>query len=549
MLYHPTTIILTSIIALIISFKHSRVFNIIALLYPIITTALFFTYAKNGFLEIANVIISYNFGNYEKLISVSFFCVLFAANAYSIGLNKKLEVIFGSCYGAFAFMCLFANDFISMFIGLELMMVFSSVIIFIGGARASLRCAKKYFITHLISSSMIIIGVAYLITKNNDLAIVPVTALLNNPNYSSIILYIMLLGMLINIAVFPFSGWMVKYYPKASSSGFLYLISFTTKVSVMLLAKIFLGLEEMKYIAVIMIIYSSFKAAIEENIFSILCYFSIIAIGIMLLGISVGTKEAILATVCYLFIHIMYKLLLSISAAILVDKANIKTCHNIKKIGNKILVFGLILGILLMVNIPLASSFVIKTSISHLFSESLIYIVITLSSFIMIFALPWKKYFNATKPLNVKLNIYSKISIIFMTFVVIVIAIFGKQIPVLKEVSQFNNLTIFSKDALKQIIVILSGLLAASLYMTHRKDTKPINFIEWLGNVFFRLYPRWVNTKAPKNNVTEPWEFRDLEKQIFNKLNAIHNQKNAIFIVFTVFIVILLVLTNIANPI
>lgn len=544
MLYHPTTIILTSIIALIISFKHRRAFNIIALFYPIITTALFFTYAESGSLEIANVIISYNFGNYEKLISVSFFCVLFAANAYCIGQNKKLEVILGSCYGAFAFMTLFANDFISMFIGLEIMMVFSSSIIFIGGARASLRSAKKYFITHLISSNMIVIGIAYLITKNNDLTIVPVTALLNHPHYSSAMLYIMLSGMLINIAVFPFSGWMVKYYPKASPSGFLYLISFTTKISVILLAKIFLGLEEMKYIAILMILYSSFKATMEENIFSILCYLSIIVIGIMLLGISVGTKEAILATTCYLFIHIMYKLLLSISAAILADEANIKTCHNIKKINSKILLFGLILGILVMFNIPLSSSFVVKTSLTHLFSDSLVYIVITLSSFMMIFALPWKKYFSTTKSLNIKLNIYSKISIIFMTFVVILIAIFGMQIPVLKELNQFNNLTIFSSDALKQIVLILSGLLAGSLYMTQRKNTKPLNFIEWLGNVFFGLYLKWANIKPPKNDVTEPWEFRDLEKQVLNKLNEIHNQKNAIFIVFTVFIVILLVLTS-----
>lgn len=544
MLYHPTTIILTSIIALIISFKHNKFFNIIALLFPIITTALFFTYAKNGSLEIANVTISYNFGNYEKLISGSFFCVLFVANAYSIGQNKKLEVIFGSCYGAFAFMCLFANDFISMFVALELMMFFSSAIIFIGGARTSFRYAKKYFITHLISSNMIIIGVAYLITKNNDLTIVPVTSLLNNPNYSYAMLYIMLLGMLINIAVFPFSGWMIKYYPKASPSGFLYLISFTTKVSVMLLAKIFLGLEEMKYIAVIMIIYSSFKATMEENIFSILCYLSIIAMGIMLLGISIGTKEAILATICYLFIHIMYKLLLSISAAVLADEANIKTCHNIKKINSKILLFGLILGTFVMVNIPLSSSFVVKTSLSHLLSDSLIYIVITLSSFIMIFVLPWKKYFSATKSLKIKLNIYSRISIIFMTLVVIVIAVFGKQIPILKEVNQFNNLTIFSADSLKQIIVILSGLLATSLYMTHRKDTKPINFIEWLGNVFLELYPKWVSTKIQKSEVAESWEIKNLEKQIFNKLSSVHNQKNAIFIVFTAFIIMLLVLTT-----
>lgn len=544
MIYHPTTIMLTSIIALIISLKHNRAFNIIALLFPIITAALFFAYAENSSVEIANIIVSFNFSNYNKLISLSFFCVLFAANTYSIGQNKKLEVVLGSCYGAFAFMSLFANDFISMFIGLELMMIFSSAIIFIGGTRESIRSAKKYFITHLISSNMIIIGVVYLITKNNDLTIIPVTALLNDPNYSSTILYIMLTGMLINIAAFPFSGWMVKYYLKASPSGFLYLISFTTKISVILLAKIFLGLEEMKYIAVIMILYSSFKATMEENIFSILCYLSIMAMGIMLLGISVGTKEAVLATTCYLFIHIIYKLLLSISAVILADKANISICQNIKKINNKSLLLGIVLGILMMINIPLFSSFVIKSAISHMFSNSLIYIVIIFSSFMMVFALPWKKYFSTTKSLDIKLNTYSQISIIFMTFVLIVIAIFGKQIPVLKEVSQFNNAMIFSSDAFKQIIIILSGLLAASLYMTHRKDTKPINFIEWLGDVFFGLYPKWRNSKVQKNEVSEPWEFRNLEKQILNKLSEVHNQKNAIFIVFTVFIVMLLVLTT-----
>jgi len=116
--------------------------------------------------------------------------------------------------------------------------------------------------------------------------------------------------------------------------------------------------------------------------------------------------------------------------------------------------------------------------------------------------------------------------------------------PVLKEVSQLNNLTVFSSDILKQIIVILSGLLAANLYTMHRKDTKPLNFIEWLGDVFLGLYPRWLSTKFKKNKVSEPWEIRKLEKQILYKLSKVHNQKNAIFIVFTVFIVMLLILTT-----
>lgn len=544
MLYHPTTIILTSVIALIISFQHNRVFNIIALLLPIISAAIFFNFAENNSLEIANLTFSFGFSNYDTLISISFFCVLFAANSYSIGQNKKLEIILGSCYGAFAFMSLFAKDFISMFIGLELMMVFSSAIIFIGGNRASLRSAKKYFITHLMSSNMIIIGITYLITKNNELTIVPATALLDDPNYSSVMLYIMLVGMLINIAAFPFSGWMVKYYPKASPSGFLYLISFTTKVSVILLAKIFLGLEEMKYVAIIMIVYSSFKAMMEENIFSLLCYLSIMAMGLMLLGISIGTEEAILATTCYLFIHIVYKSLLSISAAVLVDEGGINNCQDIKKINNKILLLGIVVGILMMINIPLSSSFTVKSALSHLFHDSLTYVSIIFLSFMTIFILPWKKYFRASKSTEIILNIYSKVSIIFMTLILIAIAVSGRFIPVLNEINGSNKLEIFSFDVFKQVIITLSALFTAYLYMTSRKDTKPINFTEWLGNVFFELYANWMNIRVQKDETGEPWAFENLEKQTANKLGSIHNQQNAIFIVFTIFIVMLLVLTT-----
>ena len=56
-----------------------------------------------------------------------------------------------------------------------------------------------------------------------------------------------------------------------------------------------------------------------------------------------------------------------------------------------------------------------------------------------VFILPWKKYFRASKSTEITLNIYSKISIIFMTLILIVIAISGKLIPVLNEISGFGK--------------------------------------------------------------------------------------------------------------
>jgi multicomponent Na+:H+ antiporter subunit D len=544
MLYHPTTIILFAITALILAFKNDRIFNLIASILPIITAIIFFKYAESGSIGLANITLTYKITDYNKLISVSFFCVLLAANLYSIGQGKKLEIIFGSAYGAFAFLCLLADDYISMFVGLELMMVVSSAIIFIGGVRASLRSAKKYFMTHLVSSNMIIIGITHLITKSNDLTIVPVTTLLSDPNYSSPMLYIMLIGMLINIAAFPFSGWMVKYYPKASPSGFLYLISFTTKISILLMAKLFIGLSELKYVAIIMIAYSSFKAIMEENIFSLLCYLSIMAMGLMLLGISNGSDEAILAVTCYLFIHIIYKSLLSISAAILADEAKITNCQELKKINNKIVLFSIIIGIAMMVNIPLSSSFYVKLFLSHLFHDNLSYYTIIFMSLMTALALPTKRYFFSKESINIKLGIYSKASILFMLTILGIVGIFGTVIPVIQDATSFYSRELFNFDVLKQSIIICTALIMGTLYMTNRKDTKPISLTEAIANAFLGLYSNWLNIRVQKEETREPWAIENLEKQTSNKLKSIHNQQTAIFIVFTIFIVMLMVLTT-----
>ena len=44
-----------------------------------------------------------------------------------------------------------------------------------------------------------------------------------------------------------------------------------------------------------------------------------------------------------------------------------------------------------------------------------------------------------------------------------------------------------------------------------------------------------MNIRVQKDETGEPWAFENLEKQAANKLGSIHNQQNAIFIVFTIF--------------
>ncbi len=543
MVYHPTIIILASVIALIIYYKQERTFSFIALSMPIIVAIFFYNLPVSSTISLFNLTIIYEVSSYNKLIGTAFILVLFSANLYALGQKKKPELILGSTYGAFAFFCLLAGDFVSMFVGLELMMVLSCVIIFIGGMPASLRSAKKYFLTHLMSSNMIIIGITHLITKNNSLALVPITELLGNPEYSTVILAIMLTGMLINIAAFPFSGWMVNYYPKASPSGFLYLISFTTKVSMMLLIKLFAGYEPLKYIAIIMMLYASAKAIFEDNLLSLLCYLSIMAMGFMLLGVSCGSKPVILATVSYLFIHIIYKLLLSISIASIIDQTGINNCSELKKIDCRVIIAGLVIGIAMMINVPATSSFYVKSSISHIFTGDPIYLVILFLSFMTILALPWKRYFASKEHINIKLNIYSKYSILSVSITLLIVGIAGRILPILSQIKTFKEISIFSVDLQKQVAIMLVTIGLAMLYSTRRKNTKPINFIEWIGKILFYCDAQWLK-QTDKEHIKEPLAIESLEKQVSSKLSSIHTQQTAIFVVFTIFIVMLIVLTT-----
>ena len=236
---HPALTLIIGIFVLIVSYKSDRIFKVVAILTPIATLFSIFIAPSYITLELFKGIIICDGSIHNNLIGSAFCAVLFAGNLYAIGQKKQFELITGNFYGASTLICLFAGDFISMYIGLEMMMLFSTAIIFKGGSSTSIRSAKKYFLTHLTSSSLILLGIIHIVSISKSLALINITALLGDAQYSHIVISLMLLGMLINIAAMPFSGWMANYYLEASSSGFIYLISFTTKVSVILLIKLF----------------------------------------------------------------------------------------------------------------------------------------------------------------------------------------------------------------------------------------------------------------------------------------------------------------------
>jgi multicomponent Na+:H+ antiporter subunit D len=353
----------------------------------------------------------------------------------------------------------------------------------------------------------------------------------------------MLVGMLINIAAFPFSGWMVNYYQNASPSGFIYIISFTTKLSILLILKLFSGLFALKYIGVLMIIYASIKALRENSILRLLCYLSIMAMGLMLMGISIGSEAAISSVIYYLFIHILYKATLSICSASVIDVTGIIDCSDLKKISNNTIIIGTIIGIAMMINLPGTSALYIKSAISNLFSGEIFYLAPILLSLVTVYSLPWKNCLKKHVTYQrLVINNYTQASLIFMGSVLICFGLFGSKLMFLTNGAVLDYAGIFSFESLKQLIIISLGFYLALKYKIKKLHTKSINLVDWLGKKFLQLHS-WLFSKNNEGTQdTEALSIGSLEYQISIKLAVLHNQKTAIFIVFIIFLTILITL-------
>jgi len=521
--------------------KQTGLFKFIALSSPILSLIFLILLQGEYSYELYNLKLIWLIDDFNKLIGIAFLIVLLVSNSYALGQKKYYEIIFGSAYGASIFISLLAKDFISMFVGLEIMMITSSIIIFIGNTPKSRQAAKKYFLTHLVSSSMILIGIAHIISESNSTEMILVTDLFNNPEYSSIILYTMFTGMIINIAAFPFSGWMISYYKEASASGSLYLINFTTKLSIILLIKVFAGFEFLKYISLIMVIYAGAKALYEDNIFALLCYLSIISMGIMILGISSGDKITLLSLFYYLFIHIIYKCLFTIISATLQDRLKITLCSELARFQNKTLLISALIGVSLILNIPFSLSFYSKIELTHLFSNSFFYIIILIASIVNIVSIPWQELIKTTKIIKLRIDFYNKLSIILISIIAVIAGFGWLLIPLISNSLSTYETNIYFHEIIKQAAVYaISGIIVFS-FKRKRKTGKDFNILEYIDDFACYLYKSRKKYDTEKL-VQEKWRLDVLEEQIIKKLSIFHNQQTAIFFVISLLITILYIL-------
>lgn len=474
---------------------------------------------------LANFELVFEFSTQNQLIAVAFLLITAIANLYAISQNRKLESLIGSLYCFSSIICLFSGDFISMIISLEFMTIFACIIIFIGSH--SVKHTRQYFLTHLFSSGLILIGMSLLMDKTANTAFMPLTTAIYNFELTTILI---LAGCLINASTLFFNGWVVNCYPKASSSGMIYLLSFTTKIALITIFKLFSGLEVLKFFGLAMIIYGLTFALIEKNLRRIICYLTVSQSGFILASIGINSSRILYLIPIFIFMHILYNGIFALYFAIIEDSNDIKNYHDLKTAKyDPILSIGFILTILIYSSIlPINSSY-IKLELVNALNENYIMIFFKIATCTILFSLVLEMRFMSC-PQKRKSSIVTLWLYLSFCLITLVICAFY---PV--QISKINH---------SLSITLIALLLALLFRLLPHILTKNINLdlYRYIQKIIYFYITKYKETKPNEIDEDEYFNYKAFWRDALSKISAWHNGQTAIFIIIQMLISLILIL-------
>jgi len=225
---------------------------------------------------------------------------------YAMHENAKITATAGLTYAGAAIAALFAGDFLTLFIYWELTTFASVFLVLAGDSSRAMRAAMRYLLMQVASGVILLAGAVLLWRAGAGFTITALDA--TTPAG-----FCILLAFGIKAGFPLLGGWLQDAYPEASPTGSVMLSAFTTKLAIYMLVICFAGFKPLIYIGLAMAVIPLFAALIENNLRRVLAIALVNQLGIMVVGIGIGSELAVNGVTAHAFASVLYKGLLFMS--------------------------------------------------------------------------------------------------------------------------------------------------------------------------------------------------------------------------------------------
>ncbi|UCR88722.1 Na+/H+ antiporter subunit D [Mycetocola spongiae] len=219
-----------------------------------------------------------------------------------------------------------AGDLFNMYVGFEMLLGASYVLLTLGGTGARIRAGVTYIVISLMSSLLFVGAIALIYGATGTVTIALISERVRDlpMDVQWILCAALLLGFAVKAAVFPLSFWLPDSYPTAPAPVTAVFAGLLTKVGVYAIIRtdtvMFVDVPlqvPLMVIAFFTLLVGIMGAVMQADIKRLLSFTLVSHIGYMIFGIAVGGEMALTATIYYVVHHIVVQTTLFLSTGLI----------------------------------------------------------------------------------------------------------------------------------------------------------------------------------------------------------------------------------------
>ncbi|KIK84513.1 monovalent cation/H+ antiporter subunit D [Micrococcus luteus] len=233
-----------------------------------------------------------------------------------------------------------AGDLFNLYVGFEILLTSSYVLLTMGGTAQRIRAGVTYVVVSVLSSVVFLIAIAMIYAATGTVNMADLAVKLGElPTDVQMVLHVLLLvGFGIKAAVFPLSFWLPDSYPTAPAPVTAVFAGLLTKVGVYAMIRTETLLFPGEHVNALLLVVAALTMVVgilgalaQTDIKRILSFILVSHIGYMIFGLGLATEAGLTATVYYVAHHITVQTALFLVTGLIENRAG---TANIDRLGS-----------------------------------------------------------------------------------------------------------------------------------------------------------------------------------------------------------------------
>ena len=233
-----------------------------------------------------------------------------------------------------------AGDLFNLYVGFEILLTSSYVLLTMGGTAQRIRAGITYVVVSVLSSVVFLIAIAMIYAATGTVNMADLAVKLGElPTDVQMVLHVLLLvGFGIKAAVFPLSFWLPDSYPTAPAPVTAVFAGLLTKVGVYAMIRTETLLFPGEHVNALLLVVAALTMVVgilgalaQTDIKRILSFILVSHIGYMIFGLGLATEAGLAATVYYVAHHITVQTTLFLVTGLIENRAG---TANIDRLGS-----------------------------------------------------------------------------------------------------------------------------------------------------------------------------------------------------------------------